>query len=175
MQAYDPQASGEARRERPDLEREHGLRYCESALEAARGADALLILTDWPEFRMRRSRPIASESMTRAFILDGRNLLNAERLAPPASSTVDGKALAAYLPRGRGERRQKPVATRRREAWRAEAYWNSTVSTASKRNAVDAGLSRLAADSLGNMRARDHARRATSCRARETATESCLA
>jgi hypothetical protein len=35
-----------------------------------------------------------------------------------------------------------------REAWRAEAYLNSTVSTASERNAVDAGLSRLAADSL---------------------------
>ena len=78
MQAYDPQASGEARRERPDLEREHGLRYCESALEAARGADALLILTDWPEFRTVDLDQLR-QVMTRAFILDGRNLLNAEK------------------------------------------------------------------------------------------------
>ena len=35
-----------------------------------------------------------------------------------------------------------------RAAWRAEAYLNSTVSTASKRNEVDMGLSRLAADAL---------------------------
>ena len=35
-----------------------------------------------------------------------------------------------------------------REGWRAEAYLDSTVSTATERNAVDAGLSRLAADSL---------------------------
>jgi UDPglucose 6-dehydrogenase len=78
VQAYDPQASGEARRERPDLEREHGLRYCESALEAARGADALLILTDWPEFRTVDLDQL-HQVMTRAFILDGRNLLNAEK------------------------------------------------------------------------------------------------
>jgi uncharacterized protein with HEPN domain len=35
-----------------------------------------------------------------------------------------------------------------REGWRAEAYLDSTVSTASERNEVDAGLSRLAADTL---------------------------
>jgi hypothetical protein len=35
-----------------------------------------------------------------------------------------------------------------RAAWRAEAYLDSTVSTASKRNEVDAALSRLAADSV---------------------------
>jgi hypothetical protein len=35
-----------------------------------------------------------------------------------------------------------------RAAWRAEAYLDSTLSTASKRNEVDAALSRLAADSV---------------------------
>jgi len=35
-----------------------------------------------------------------------------------------------------------------RVAWRAEAYLNSTLSTASKGNEVDMGLSRLAADGL---------------------------
>jgi UDPglucose 6-dehydrogenase len=79
VQAYDPQASGEARRERPDLERDHGLRYCESALEAARGADALLILTDWPEFRSIDLGQLR-QVMTRPFILDGRNLLDSEKV-----------------------------------------------------------------------------------------------
>jgi UDPglucose 6-dehydrogenase len=79
VQVYDPQASGEARRERPDLEREHGLRYCESALDAARGADALLILTDWPEFRAVDLDELR-QVMTRAFVLDGRNLMNAEKV-----------------------------------------------------------------------------------------------
>lgn len=79
VQVYDPQASGEAQRERPDLERKHGLRYCESALEAARGADALLILTDWPEFRSIDLDQLR-QAMTRAFILDGRNLLDPEKV-----------------------------------------------------------------------------------------------
>jgi hypothetical protein len=35
-----------------------------------------------------------------------------------------------------------------RGAWRAEAYWDSAMSTASERNAADAGLSRLAAELL---------------------------
>ena len=79
VQVYDPQASGEARRERPDLEREHGLCYCNSALDAARGADALLILTDWPEFRSIDLDQLR-QVMTRAFILDGRNMLDAEKV-----------------------------------------------------------------------------------------------
>ncbi len=78
VQAYDPEATAEARRERPDLERDYGLRYCESALEAARGADALLILTDWPEFREVDLDQLR-QAMARAFILDGRNLMNAEK------------------------------------------------------------------------------------------------
>jgi UDPglucose 6-dehydrogenase len=79
VQVYDPQAGAEARRERPDLEREHGLRYCDSALDAARGADALLILTDWPEFR-KVDLDQLRQVMTRAFILDGRNLMDAEKV-----------------------------------------------------------------------------------------------
>lgn len=79
VQVYDPQASGEARREHPELERDHRVRYCESALEAARGADALLVLTDWAEFRdvdWSKLRDV----MTRPFILDGRNLLDPEAI-----------------------------------------------------------------------------------------------
>jgi UDPglucose 6-dehydrogenase len=79
VQVYDPQAVGEAQREHPELERDHGVRYCESALEAARGADALLVLTDWPEFRDVDWNKLR-EIMTRPFILDGRNLLDAQKM-----------------------------------------------------------------------------------------------
>ena len=51
--------------------------YCESALDAAKGADALLILTDWAEFRCVDLDKLRG-TMTRAFILDGRNLLDAD-------------------------------------------------------------------------------------------------
>ncbi len=77
LQVYDPEATSEARREHRELERDYGMRYCESALDAARGADALLILTDWPEFRDVDWKKL-HELMTRPFILDGRNLLDPE-------------------------------------------------------------------------------------------------
>jgi len=79
VQVYDPQASDEARRERPDLERDYGVRFCASPLEAASGADALLILTDWPEFRSVDLAALRGV-MTRAFILDGRNWLDPEKV-----------------------------------------------------------------------------------------------
>jgi UDPglucose 6-dehydrogenase len=43
---HDPVATGSAARLRPDL------RYAASALEAADGADVLLHLTEWPEYRL---------------------------------------------------------------------------------------------------------------------------
>jgi UDPglucose 6-dehydrogenase len=79
VQVYDPQAIVHARRERPDLERDHGVRFCESPLDAARGADALLVLTDWPEFRCVDLAALRAV-MTRAFILDGRNWLDPEKV-----------------------------------------------------------------------------------------------
>ena len=56
-------------------ERLPAMRLCSSALEAAEGADAVLLLTDWPEFLeldLKRLRRV----MTRPLILDGRNLLD---------------------------------------------------------------------------------------------------
>ena len=68
--AYDPVASDEARRifgERPDF------KLCKSAYEAADGADALLIVTEWQEFRspdFDRLRQILKAPL----IFDGRNI-----------------------------------------------------------------------------------------------------
>ena len=69
IRAYDPQAMPAA------AERLPAMRLCSSALEAAEGADAVLLLTDWPEFLeldLKRLRRV----MTRPLILDGRNLLD---------------------------------------------------------------------------------------------------
>jgi UDPglucose 6-dehydrogenase len=70
VRAYDPVASDEAKRiygERPDL------KLCRSAYEAAEGADALLIVTEWQEFRspdFDRLKQILKSPL----IFDGRNL-----------------------------------------------------------------------------------------------------
>ena len=45
-----------------------------SALDAVQGADALLVLTEWPEFRAAQFNSVR-EGMHRAVIFDGRNLL----------------------------------------------------------------------------------------------------
>jgi UDPglucose 6-dehydrogenase len=44
VQAYDPQGQAAAERLLPDVE------WCRSSLEAADRADALIVLTEWPEF-----------------------------------------------------------------------------------------------------------------------------
>ncbi len=74
IQAYDPQAHKEARKlfgERID--------YFEDSYDALTKADALLVLTEWAEFR----EPDFDEIKTRlreAIIFDGRNLYEPERM-----------------------------------------------------------------------------------------------
>ncbi|OFW30821.1 MAG: hypothetical protein A3J28_04965 [Acidobacteria bacterium RIFCSPLOWO2_12_FULL_60_22] len=71
LQLYDPRAMANMRQRFP--EQEGKLRYCSSPYEAARGAHALLILTEWEEFRkldLSRLR----EQMEVPILLDGRNL-----------------------------------------------------------------------------------------------------
>ena len=48
VRAYDPEAMEEAARIYPDQE---GLELCETAYGALDGADALVIITEWQEFR----------------------------------------------------------------------------------------------------------------------------
>jgi len=66
--AFDPQAMEKARAVLPQI------RYAESAYEAARDAEALIIATEWSEFGKLEWERIR-ESMVRPLILDGRNLL----------------------------------------------------------------------------------------------------
>ncbi|MEU5883173.1 UDP-glucose/GDP-mannose dehydrogenase family protein [Spirillospora sp. NPDC047279] len=69
---YDPQAMENARRAQPDLT------FGGSALEAARGAHVVLLLTEWTEFR--DMDPVAlGEVVAEKNIVDGRNALDPEQ------------------------------------------------------------------------------------------------
>ncbi|MEU0400436.1 UDP-glucose/GDP-mannose dehydrogenase family protein [Streptomyces sp. NPDC006197] len=69
---YDPKGMENARRVFPTLG------YASSALEAVRGADVVLHLTEWREFRELDPAELAGVASTRV-ILDGRNALDGER------------------------------------------------------------------------------------------------
>ena len=68
--AYDPVAMSESRRIFPGESR---LRYADTAIDALQGADALLIVTEWKEFRSADLNLIKQALKTPA-IFDGRNL-----------------------------------------------------------------------------------------------------
>jgi UDPglucose 6-dehydrogenase len=69
VRAYDPQAMEKARPILP------GIEYAESAYDAAKGCEALVIATEWPEFRSLDWERIRAR-MARPLVLDGRNLLS---------------------------------------------------------------------------------------------------
>jgi UDPglucose 6-dehydrogenase len=62
-----------------------GVTLCESVLEAVRGADAAVIVTEWNELR-DLARPEIRAAMRNPLIVDGRNLLD------PAETTKAGFA-----------------------------------------------------------------------------------
>lgn len=75
VHAHDPVAAENARRAAPDLP----IVYFDSPLEAAREADAVVLVTEWPEYRQiawDRMR----EVMRVPLLLDGRNALPGEQL-----------------------------------------------------------------------------------------------
>ncbi|MGA9885133.1 MAG: UDP-glucose/GDP-mannose dehydrogenase family protein [Candidatus Acidiferrales bacterium] len=69
VRAYDPQAMEKARAILPEIE------YVESAYDVAKGSEALVIATEWPEFRSLDWEKIRA-LMARPLVLDGRNLLS---------------------------------------------------------------------------------------------------
>ena len=74
IQAYDPEAMEKAKKEIPDIT------YCQDAYEAAKGADAVLLLTEWEEFRKIDWKRLAG-LVERALIIDGRNTLSRDEIA----------------------------------------------------------------------------------------------
>ncbi len=76
VRAYDPEAREEARRiygHRDDLQ------LCDNALEATDGADALIVVTEWKEFRSPNFDNIKA-SLTQPVIFDGRNIYDPNTL-----------------------------------------------------------------------------------------------
>ena len=70
IRAYDPVAMAEARRV---MEGVQGLSFADSAADALAGADALLVVTEWREFRTPDFDKIKS-ALKQPVVFDGRNL-----------------------------------------------------------------------------------------------------
>lgn len=73
VKAYDPIAMSACKQQRSDLK----IRYCESVLEVAQESDALVVVTEWSEFRTLELAALA-RVMTRAILVDGRNIFRPE-------------------------------------------------------------------------------------------------
>lgn len=72
IRAYDPEGMENARAEYGEM-----MVYAEDALEAVQGADALVILTEWEQFRHLDWRHI-KQTLTHPLVLDLRNLYQPE-------------------------------------------------------------------------------------------------
>lgn len=77
VQVYDPVASetGRAELERSGVRME-AVKFCEDAYAVASGADALVVATEWNEFKSLDMLQIR-ESMKRPIVIDGRNIYEA--------------------------------------------------------------------------------------------------
>lgn len=77
--AHDPVAGEVAEQVFADLLLNGDLVIASDALEAARGADALVLVTEWPEYRVITPTQLKS-MMVGTLVLDGRNTLDSEAL-----------------------------------------------------------------------------------------------
>jgi UDPglucose 6-dehydrogenase len=73
VRAYDPEAMEKAKILLPEIT------YCKDGYEAAKGADAVLLLTEWEEFRKMDWCRLAA-LVERPLIIDGRNALRLDDL-----------------------------------------------------------------------------------------------
>ncbi|MBL6974416.1 MAG: UDP-glucose/GDP-mannose dehydrogenase family protein [Deltaproteobacteria bacterium] len=74
--AYDPVAQEPAEEAMGNL---HGLVFASDGYEAVAGADALLLVTEWGEFRQPDLQRL-KQSMKQPVVFDGRNIFNGDRL-----------------------------------------------------------------------------------------------
>jgi UDPglucose 6-dehydrogenase len=69
--AYDPIAEEQARR------LVSGLRFADSAMDAIKDADAMVLVTEWPEFMELDWEQVAA-AMRGTLVIDGRNALDSQ-------------------------------------------------------------------------------------------------
>ncbi len=82
VRAYDPIAEHEARKLMRNVD------FAESALAATEGADAIVLVTEWPEFRQLDWNSVAAHSSGR-IVIDGRNYLDPDAVRA-AGFTYEG-------------------------------------------------------------------------------------
>jgi UDPglucose 6-dehydrogenase len=75
VRAYDPVANNVCARQRPEL----NIHYCDSVDQLAEGADALVLVTEWKEFRTYNWHQVG-QGMRKRLIIDGRNFLEEKEL-----------------------------------------------------------------------------------------------
>lgn len=75
VKAYDPEAISNAKKELGD-----SIEYCANSYDMLDSADALIIMTDWQEFRTP-DFDLIKEKLCRPVIFDGRNLYDSRYLA----------------------------------------------------------------------------------------------
>jgi UDPglucose 6-dehydrogenase len=73
ISAYDPKAADNMKKIYP------GVKYCSSAGEALRDADACLLLTEWPEFTRLTDRDFSV--MRKKIIIEGRKVLDPKKVS----------------------------------------------------------------------------------------------
>ena len=74
VRAYDPVAMNECKRRIGDA-----VTYCNDMYDATLDADALLLLTEWKEFRLP-TWAVIKKAMKRPLVIDGRNIFDSEDL-----------------------------------------------------------------------------------------------
>ena len=72
VHAYDPKATEKAKAVLPNIT------YCADPYEAAAGADAILVVTEWDEFRRMDWKRLLSR-VEQPLVIDGRNMFVPER------------------------------------------------------------------------------------------------
>lgn len=77
IQAYDPKAMSEA--QRVYLKDVENIEYCDNKEDALKKADALILVTEWKEFRSPDFQRI-KDSLNNPIIFDGRNQYDADFL-----------------------------------------------------------------------------------------------
>lgn len=83
VRVYDPVASGRAE------DMLGGARITATAMEAVEGADAVVLVTEWPEFRELDWAGEVKDALRKPLVVDGRNFLDREALTA-AGFTYEG-------------------------------------------------------------------------------------
>lgn len=99
VKAFDPIAMTACREQHPDLR----ITYCADAISVAEHADALVLVTEWPQFRDLKL-PVLAKCMARPILVDGRNLFD-PHLAHEAGFDYTGIGRAS----GRGKHQESEL------------------------------------------------------------------